>query len=200
MGKGKPVVSRATFYDVIPVRPAVEVPFLNRPSARSMKFRGIREGLMQKRKPLASNVTLVAALMLSGQNIAVADKGGLGPNPAAIPNVNLGFTAIPKMGTPVGLPAAAMASKAGPGSTPFGGSDPGQSVGNGTSAQMTAPGATRSASSAGLTPPGQSNEPNHGASGKKSGHAEEHLASLAGTSTDAPLVPETSISQLPTCR
>ncbi len=155
MGKGKPVVSRTVISDVIPVRPAIELPFLSRPFARSLKFRGIREGLMQKRKPLASNAALLAALILSGQSVAFADKGGVGPHPAAIPNVNLGLPAIPKMGTGVSLPAAAMAATAGPGSTPLGGSGPGQSVGNGVSAQVAAPGATRSASSSGLTPPGQ---------------------------------------------
>ena len=65
MGKGKPADPKAVFCDLIPVRPAAEVPFLSRPSARSMKFRGIREGLMRKRKPLASSTILLAALILS---------------------------------------------------------------------------------------------------------------------------------------
>jgi hypothetical protein len=117
---------------------------------------------MQKRKPLASNAALLAALMLSGQNIAFADKGGSGPHHAAIPNVNLGLSAIPN--------------------------------------QVTAPGAARSASSAGLMPPGQSDQPNHGESGKKSGHDKKQRASLTGTSTDETSVPEISPSQLPTCR
>ena len=105
MRKGKPADSKAVFCDLIPGRPAVEVPFLNRPSARSMKFRGIREGLMQKRKPLASSAALVAALLLSGQNIAFADRGGKGPANPAIPNVNLGFPAISKSGAGVTLPS-----------------------------------------------------------------------------------------------
>jgi len=43
-------------------------------------------------------------------------------------------------------------------------------------------------------------QPNRGASYDKSGEAKEELASLTGTSTDATSVPETSLSQLPTCR
>lgn len=152
---------------------------------------------MGKGKPVV--LALLAALMLSSQNLAYADKGGRGPH-AANPSVNLGLPAIPAMGNGVGLPAAAMAAKAGPGSTPFGGSGPGQSAGNGVSAQMAAPGATRSVSSAGLTPPGQSNQPNRGAPEDNSGEAKEKLAALTGTSTDAASVLESSLSQLPTCR
>lgn len=91
-------------------------------------------------------------LMLIGQSIAVADKEGLSPHPAAIPNVNLGLTAIPNMRNPVGLPAGARVG--GPGATPLGGSGPGKSVGNGSSVQMAAPSAVRSISASGLTPPG----------------------------------------------
>jgi hypothetical protein len=115
----------------------------------------IGKGLLQERKPFALCAALLAALILSSQNLAFADKGGRGPHDAANPSVNLGLSPIPKLGTGVGLPAAAMAAKTAPGSTPLGGSGPGQSVGNGVSAQMAAPGATRSASSSGLTPPGQ---------------------------------------------
>ena len=203
MGKVRPVISRAIFHDFIPVRPVAELVLLNRPSARSMKFRGIREGLMQKRKPLASNVALVTALMLSGQNIAFAEKEGVGRNHAAIPNVNLGFTAVPNMRAPVGLPAAALAPKAGSGSTSFGGSGAGESVGNGSSAQTTAPGATRSAPSSGPTPLGEdhprgeradrqysSNSNDSRSSGSRgSGHGQgdgEEQDSGTSTSTGAP--------------
>ena len=201
MGKGKPADAKAVFHDLIPVRPASEVPFLNRPSARAMKFRGIREGLMQKRKPLASSSMLLAALILSGQDIAVADKGGAALNPASTPNANLGLGAIPNFRTNVGLPAVAMPPKAGTGSTPIGGSGPGQNEGKGASAEMDPPGATRSASSAGLTPPGQSNQSNQGASNdNKSGAAKEKRAASTATASDAASGPAVSLDQLPTCR
>jgi len=145
-------------------------------------------------------LALLAGLMLSGQDVAVAQKGALWPQPAAFPSVNLGLSGIPNMRTPVGVPAAAMAAKAGPESTPFGGSGPGHGAGKGDSAQMAAPGSTRSASSAGLTPPGQSNQPNRGASDDNSAEAQEKIASLTGTSTGVASVSETDLSQLPTCR
>ena len=166
---------------------------------------------MGKGKPVI--LALLAVLGLFGQNVAVAQKAGKGPQNAANPSVGLGLASTPGLNSPVGLPAAAMnppgqarsASSAGlapPGlsSQPNGGSGPGQSVGNGTSAQMTAPGAAQSASSAGLTPPGQSNQPNRGASDDKSGEAKEKPASLTGTSTDSASVLEARLSQLPTCR
>lgn len=129
----------------------------------------IGKGLAQKRNPFALCAVLLAALMLSGENTAVADKGGLGPHPAAIPNVNLGLSAIPNMRTPVGLPAGAMVAS--PGATPFEGSGPGQSAGNGTSAQMAAPGAARSNSASGLTPPGHNRSNGEHAAGlQRSSH------------------------------
>ena len=154
---------------------------------------------MGKRKPVI--LALLAATALTGQDVAVADKGGIARNPAANPNVNLGLSAMPNSRTTVGLPAAAMAPNAGPGSTPFGGSDPGQSVGKGTSAQMTAPGATQSASSAGLMPPGQSNQSNQGASNdNKSDEAKGKLAASTVTARDVVSAPAVSLDQLPTCR
>ena len=125
---------------------------------------------MGKGKPVI--LALLAVLGLFGQNVAVAQKAGKGPQNAANPSVGLGLASTPGLNSPVGLPAAA----------------------------MNPPGQARSASSAGLTPPGQSNQPNRGASDDKSGEAKEELASLTGTSTDAASVPETSLSQLPTCR
>ena len=115
---------------------------------------------------------LLAVLGLFGQNVAVAQKAGKGPQNAANPSVGLGLASTPGLNCPVGLPAAA----------------------------MNPPGQARSASSAGLTPPGQSNQPNRGASDDKSGEAKEKPASLTGTSTDSASVLEARLSQLPTCR
>lgn len=107
------------------------------------------------RKPIASAGALFIALLLSGQTVAFAYKGGHGPANPAIPNVNLGLAAMPKTGAGVGLPAASAAAlKAGPVSIPAGGSKSYLGVGNGVTAQSAAPGASRSASSAGLMPPG----------------------------------------------
>ena len=174
---------------------------------------------MGKGKPVI--LALLAAATLAGHGVVGADKGGVAQNTAAKPNANLGLSAIPSMTTRVGLPAGAMA--AGQGATPFGGSGPGQGVGNGTSAQMAAPGAARSASSAGLTPPGQSKQSNRDASFKdtagvttleqskqlsrdassedsKPSEAKEKLATLTGAATDAASGPAASLDQLPTCR
>lgn len=111
-------------------------------------------------KPIASTGALFIALLLSGQTVAFAYKGGHGPANPAIPNVNLGLAAMPKTGAGVGLPAASAAAlKAGPVSIPAGGLKSYLGVGNGVTAQSAAPGASRSASSAGLMPPGHNNPP-----------------------------------------
>jgi len=94
----------------------------------------------------------LAALMFLGQDVAVAQKGGNSAQHAATPSVKLGLPETPGVNTPLGLPAGA----------------------------LTPPGATRSASSAGLTPPGRSDQPIRGASDDNSG--------------------KTSLSLLPTCR
>ena len=146
-------------------------------------------------------LALLAAATLAGHGVVVAEKGAVAPNPTAIPNVNLGLSAIPNFRTTVGLPAVAMPARIGPEATAFAISGPGNSASKGASAQTDAPGAKRSASSAGLTPPGQSKQSNRDASDdNKSSEAKEKLAALTGTATDAASGPAASLDHLPTCR
>lgn len=107
MGRGKSSVPGAIFRGSSPARRGVNGLGAGVLSSSARKFRGLRNGLMQRRKPFASNVALVTALLLSGQTIALADKGGKGPSNPAIPNVNLGLAAIPKVGVGLGMAAAA---------------------------------------------------------------------------------------------
>lgn len=127
---------------------------------------------MQKRKPLATNAALLTALLLSAPAVALADKGGKGPGNPWNPSANLGLGAIPKVG--VGLPA--MGPTTIPPGTVF--AVPAMVTvsaaprsGGGVPAQIAAPGAGRSASSAGLMPPGHSKP--HGAEGPR-GHGSEN--------------------------
>ena len=148
-------------------------------------------------------LALLAAATLAGHGVVVAEKGAVAPNPTAIPNVNLGLSAILYSRTTVGLPAAVMPARAGLGSTSFGSSRPGHDlpVGKGASAQTDAPGAKRSASSAGLTPPGQSKQSNRDASDDNtSSEAKDKLAALTETAMDAASGPAASLDHLPTCR
>ena len=148
-------------------------------------------------------LTLLAAATLAGHGVVVADKGGVAQNPTVIPNVNLGLAAMPNFRTTVGLPAAAMPASADLGSMPFGSSRPvhDHHVGKGASARMDPPGAKRSASSAGLTPRGQSKQSNQDASDdNNSSEAKEKLAALTGTAMDAASGPAASLDHLPTCR
>jgi len=101
---------------------------------------------------------LLAVLGLFGQNVAVAQNAGKGPQNAANPSANLGLAPTPGLNSPVGLPAAA----------------------------MNPPGQARSASSAGLAPPGRGDKPVRGASDRTSISAVSDL--------------EVRLSQLPTCR
>jgi len=91
----------------------------------------------------------LAALMFLGQEVAVAQKGGNSALHAATLSVKLGLPETSGVNTPLGLPAGA----------------------------LTPPGASRSASSAGLARPGHTKEPGRGASG-----------------------PNLSLGELPTCR
>lgn len=112
---------------------------------------------MGKGKSSVPNAALLTALLLSCPPVALADKGGKGPGHPWNPNANLSLGAIPKVG--VGLPAA------GPITIPPGtvfavpatlSASAAPRSGGGVPAQVTAPGAGRSTSSAGLMPPGQS--------------------------------------------
>jgi len=96
-------------------------------------------------------LALFTAAIWFGHDTALADKGGRGPNAATAPSVNLGLGAIPNMTNSVGL----------------------------ATEPRTPPGATQSASSAGLAPPGQI---------KKN-------ASLVGAANR-----EARLDDLPTCR
>ncbi|MGH8635472.1 MAG: hypothetical protein ACRET7_15245 [Burkholderiales bacterium] len=67
--------------------------------------------------------------------------------------------------------------------------------------ETAAPGATRSASSAGLTPPGQTKQSNRDAADdKKSSEAKEKPAALTETARDTASGPVASLDRLPTCR
>lgn len=108
---------------------------------------------MGKIKPVI--LPVLTSVMLAGQGVAIADKGGNGRNNAAIPSANLGFAAVPMANSQVGLPAGA----------------------------LNAPGKALSAPSAGLAPPGKTNEPDRGASGKGASltgasHREARLSEL----------------------
>lgn len=92
---------------------------------------------------------LLAVLGLFGQNVAVAQKNGKGPQNAANPSVNLELTSGPGLNSPEDLPVKA----------------------------KNPPGASKSASSAGLAPPGHTKNQGRGASG-----------------------PDLSLGELPTCR
>jgi len=96
--------------------------------------------------------------MFLGQDVAVAQKGGNSAQHAATPSVKLGLPETPGVNTPLGLPAGA----------------------------LTPPGASQSASSAGLAPPGHGDKPVRRPSDKTS----------IGALSDL----EARLSQLPTCR
>ena len=100
----------------------------------------------------------LAALMFLGQEVAVAQKGGNSALHAATLSVKLGLPETTGLNSPVGLAAAA----------------------------KNPPGEARSASSAGLAPPGHGDKPVRGASDKTSIGAVSDL--------------EARLSQLPTCR
>lgn len=53
-----------------------------------------------------SNAALLSVLLASGQSMVFADKGGKGPSNPAIPNVNLGLAAVPKVGVGVVVPTS----------------------------------------------------------------------------------------------
>jgi hypothetical protein len=129
----------------------------------------------------AAVLALIVTAVISGQNVALADKGGVPIRNAATPSVNLGLAAAPAVANRVGLPAGA----------------------------LNAPGAARSASVAGLLPPGKTKEllpPGKTkeldgvASDKKSTEGKEKVASLTGATSDAASDPAARIEQLPTCR
>lgn len=112
---------------------------------------------MGKGKCSVPKAALLAVLVLSGSTIAFADKGGKGPSHPWNPNANLGLGAVPKVG--VGLPAAGPTTIS-PG-TVFAvpatlSASAAPRSGGGVPAQIGAPSAGRSTSSAGLMPPGQS--------------------------------------------
>jgi len=101
---------------------------------------------MGKRVPVI--LASLAILILAGQGVARAEKGGNQAQLAAVPSVNLGLAVPAAVVTKVGLPAGA----------------------------LNAPGKSHSASLAGIAPPGKSKEPNPVASGKKSAEAAEKRA------------------------
>lgn len=65
---------------------------------------------MGKGKPLSSSAALLAALLLCGQTIAFADKGGKRPGNPASPHINLGLGAVPKVGVGLVSPSVAAAA------------------------------------------------------------------------------------------
>jgi hypothetical protein len=126
-------------------------------------------------------LALFVAAVLLGQSRALADKGGVPNRNAAVPSVNLGLASAPVVGNRIGLPAGA----------------------------LNAPGAARSASAAGLLPPGKTKvllppgkieEPDSLASDKKSAEAKEKVASVTGAATDPASGRAADLDQLPTCR
>jgi hypothetical protein len=117
-------------------------------------------------------LALFTAAALCGQNVALADNGGVAQRNAAVPNANLGLAVPAAVVTKVGLPAGA----------------------------LNAPGKIHSASLAGTEPPGKIKETNPVASSTKSAEAAEKLAASAGDSSRAASDSEARLSQLPTCR
>jgi hypothetical protein len=128
-------------------------------------------------------LALLAGLLLSGQGVAVAQKGPVGPQSAATPNVNLGLPPMAKAGASIGLPVAALAARTTPAAVPPAGPVPGQAA---VPAQVAVTGAATSASSAGLTPPGLSSIPNGGAGpGQGAGNGSSAQTTAPGAAKSA---------------
>lgn len=145
-------------------------------------------------------LALLVGLILLSQGVAFAQRAANTSQPVAVPSVNLGLAAASGLGNSVGLPAGAMVGRGAAGPTALGVPAPSSIVGKGNSAQLSAPGAARSASSVGLTPPGKIKQASGGSSDEISGEGKEQLASSSGTSTSAASDREARLNQLPTCR
>lgn len=190
MGKGKPSVPKAIFCDLSPASRGVKAPCRENPSSNARKFRGVRDGLMQKRKPLASNVALLAAVVLSGSSLAFADKGGKGPGQSAAPSTNLGLAGIPKVGVglsvtgPVTIPPGTVRSTSLADLTPTGDNHP--------------PGMRSGRGRDGGDTPGKGHESNrsHGGNDPMIPRAPERVASAEASSNETA---ENRADQLPTC-
>jgi len=111
-------------------------------------------------------LALLVALVLLGQSVAHAQKGGKSAQAAATPSANLGLGAVPNMTGSVGLPA----------------------------------GATRSTSSAGLTPPGHENQSNDRSFDNKAADGKEKIAHRGGRSKGDDSDRDIRLDDLPTCR